>query len=70
MGQGCSLRCSTCIMRIIGSSNQPPKPGFADGLTGTNAHGLTHHLDPFEESIGNMFIAVVITSVIIIHYCH
>ena len=33
VGQGCSLRPSTCIMRIIGSSNQPPKPGFVDDVT-------------------------------------
>ena len=33
VGQGCSLRPSTCIMRIIGSSNQPPKPGSVDDVT-------------------------------------
>ena len=33
VGQGCSLRRSTCIMRITGSSNQPPKPGFVDDVT-------------------------------------
>ena len=33
VGQGCSLRPSTCITRIIGSSNQPPKPGFVDDVT-------------------------------------
>ena len=33
VGQGCSLRPSTCIMRITGSSNQPPKPGFVDDVT-------------------------------------
>ena len=33
VGQGCSLRPSTCIKRIIGSSNQPPKPGFVDDVT-------------------------------------
>ena len=33
VGQGCSLRRSTCIMRIIGSSNQPPKPGSVDDVT-------------------------------------
>ena len=33
VGQGCNLRRSTCMMRIIGSSNQPPKPGFVDDVT-------------------------------------
>ena len=33
VGQGCNLRRSTCIMRITGSSNQPPKPGFVDDVT-------------------------------------
>ena len=33
VGQGCSLRPSTCMMRITGSSNQPPKPGFVDDVT-------------------------------------
>ena len=33
VGQGCSLGRSTYIMRIIGSSNQPPKPGFVDDVT-------------------------------------
>ena len=33
VGQGCSLRRSTCIKRIIGSSNQPPKPGSVDDVT-------------------------------------
>ena len=33
VGQGCSSRRSTCIRRIIGSSNQPPKPGFVDDVT-------------------------------------
>ena len=33
VGQGCSLRRSTYIMRIIGSSNQPPKLGFVDDVT-------------------------------------
>ena len=33
VGQGCNLRRSTCMMRIIGSSNQPPKPGSVDDVT-------------------------------------